>query len=245
MIFAAYFRSISDNILESEYIRRSSPSLLAPSFPLAPQQQLKVFLMSKFIAAFLVALLSISHLGLANAGQIIWKFSSFQYDDYQHVLPPIVHGLLTTDDTRSPDDHFRVIEISGYYGSDQIIGLASRASRPWDLSFPSPDNSVSVNAQDLTSGCQPGGSPMPDSRPHFSCAGLSFRTQMGTVNLVFGGAAPFVHGYQDEWIMANHTIDRMASIPEPGSLSMMLLGIISCALLRAKSHVVKGEKLLA
>jgi len=201
----------------------------------------KAVLLNKVIGTFLVVLSCFCYSGLASAGQIIWEFSSVQYDDYQHLLSPIAHGLLTTEDVQSVDGHFKVAGISGYYGNDQIIGLASRSSRPWDPSFPLPDNSVSVNAQDLTGGCQPTGGPMYDSQPHFSCAGLSFQTQIGTVNLVFGGAAPFVHGYQDEWIMAHHTISRIASIPEPSSLSMLLLGIVGCALLRAKRDDLEGE----
>lgn len=164
--------------------------------------------------------------GSANANTMTWNFKSTEYSDFQEHLPPLAYGTLLTEDNADQDGHYKVIEITGFFGSDKILGLANRSSRPWDATYTLPDNSVSISPWDVGNGCVSEYAYWGSLSPHFSCAGLSFKTQNGIVNLAYGGAVPFLIGYQNESIMAHHLITPVTtSVPEPSTLMLAWLGL--------------------
>ena len=163
---------------------------------------------------------------LANAGQLSWEFKTTQYNDYQGTLPPIASGILITSDVLTSKGQYDISSVTGYYGADPITGLATRSSRPGDPSYLVPDNAVSLNRWDATNGCQ-GIQPMWNDTPHFSCAGASFKTDIGDFNLAWAGAVPVVLNYQGQWVFAHHFITQItAAVPEPTSAVLLAVGLL-------------------
>jgi hypothetical protein len=63
--------------------------------------------------------------------------------------------------------------------------------------------------------------------PHFSCGGVSLRTDKGELNLSFGGAVPLVIDYLGNMVLAHHQLTLVAvAIPEPETYTLMLAGLV-------------------
>ena len=170
---------------------------------------------------------------LASAGRFSWEFKTTQYNDYQGALPSIASGILIASDLLNSKGQYEILSVTGYYGADPIIGLGTRSSRPGDQSYLVPDNAVSLNRWDATNGCQ-GIQPMWNDKPHFSCAGASFKTTIGYFNLAWAGAVPVVLDYQGQWLFARHQIiQTTTAVPEPASTALLVAGLL---LLLAKRH---------
>ena len=185
------------------------------------------------IAKSLVAAMAFaSIIGSASAGNLTWQFVSRQYADFQGVLPPIVSGVMITQDNLNGRNQYDIISVTGIYGNDSITGLSNRTSRPGDPAYIYPDNAISISGTDATNGCQ-GVQPMWGNSPHFSCAGVSLQTTQGFINLSWGGAVAMVEDYHGNWLFAHHQITQLAnSVPEPSTYAMFICGVLLLAVKR-------------
>lgn len=181
----------------------------------------------KFIKALRLASASSALLfsTVTYASTVTWHFETTSYLNPAFVF---ASGDLVTDATADSLGHYKILDVSGFYGSDLITGLASRVWRALP-GFSDLDNFISVSPSDSPMSCDPNlrlGYAFLDGQPHFTCAGASFQTTRGVFNLVWGGATDLVIGYDGNLasgVGARHSFSvNVRSVPEPSTLALAL-----------------------